>query len=143
MRPPALSRAAASFAVGAVAVVLVHQPVIGLLHAAGMVPFSPYSTAPTWPLGVPQFLSLAFWGGVWMIPIIWVLDRARAHGSLYWPAAFLLGGVPPSALTWLVIFPLRGLPMAAFPILGAILINGVWGVGAGALWRIVRPRLVH
>ena len=71
----ALTRAAAAFVVGGLSVLVVHQPVVALLHALGSTPITPYSLRATRPWGIPVFLSLSFWGGVWAIPIVWVLDR--------------------------------------------------------------------
>jgi hypothetical protein len=55
-----LARAAAAFVVGGLAVLVVHQPVIGLLHALGSTPITPYSLRATQPWGIPVFLSLSF-----------------------------------------------------------------------------------
>jgi hypothetical protein len=71
----ALSRTAGAFVIGAVAVLTVHQPLIALLHLLGFTPIAPYSLRATHPWGVPVFLSLSFWGGLWSIPISWILDR--------------------------------------------------------------------
>src|SRR5260221_13725721 len=130
-----------SFFIGVAPVLAVPQPLVGLLHFSGVVPFAPFSTTPTRPLGMPQFASLAFWGGIWMIPILGLLEMLGTRGFRYWVAAFLLGGLPPSMLTWLVIYPIRGLPMGMFPILTAIFINGVWGMGSAAIWFALRRRI--
>jgi hypothetical protein len=86
-------------------------------------------------------LSLTFWGGVWTIPIALVLRRLP-KGWFYWIGALLLGAVPPTLTTWFVIFPMRGLSPDAFagivPV--ALLANGVWGLGVGALWSVFSAR---
>src|ERR1700761_9743874 len=101
----AFSRAAAAFALGGFAVLVVHQPLVALLHVLG---FTPYSLRATRPWGIPVFLSLSFWGGIWAIPIVWVLDRLP-RGWIYWIGAICLGALPPTLMTWFVIFPLKGL----------------------------------
>ena len=57
--PPA--RVAAAFLVGGLAVLVVHQPVVGLLHALGSTPITPYSLRATRPWGIPVFLELLGW----------------------------------------------------------------------------------
>jgi hypothetical protein len=44
-----LARAIAAFLVGGLAVLLVHQPVVALLHALGSTPITPYSLRATRP----------------------------------------------------------------------------------------------
>lgn len=76
------ARAVAAFVVGGLAVLVVHQPVVALLHALGSTPITPYSLRATRPWGIPVFLSLSFWGGIWAIPIVWVLDRLPGRVDL-------------------------------------------------------------
>ena len=135
---PLLKRSLAAFLLGALAVLVVHQPVIGLCHLLGLTPLLPYNFAGRPPWGVPAFLSLAFWGGVWAIPIGLILDRTP-RGWPYWVGAALLGSLPPTLTSILILLPLKGLPMSAFfQAVGAVTgftANGVWGVGFAAAWR--------
>ena len=48
-----VTRAAAAFLVGGLAVLVVHQPVVGLLHALGSTPIMPYNLRATQPWGIP------------------------------------------------------------------------------------------
>src|SRR6516164_4317903 len=131
-----LKRSFAAFLLGAVAVLVVHQPVIGLFHLLGLT--LPYSLAGRPPWGVPAFLALTFWGGVWTIPISLILDRL-SRGWPYWVGAVLLGSLPPTLTSILIILPLKGIPMSAFfQAVGAVAgfaTNGIWGLGFAALWR--------
>jgi hypothetical protein len=102
-----VTRVAAAFLVGGLAVLVVHQPVVGLLYALGSTPIMPYNPRATQPWEVPVFLSRIFWGGIW-IPIAWILDRLP-RGWAYWTGAVCLGALPPTLTTWFVIFPLKGL----------------------------------
>jgi hypothetical protein len=61
IRTNLIARAAAAFLVGELAVLIVHQPVVALLHALGSTPIMPYSLRATHPWGIPVFLSLSFW----------------------------------------------------------------------------------
>ena len=56
-----------AFLSGAGAALIFHQLGLGLLHLVGITPLVPYSLAPVPPFGVPQVLSLAFWGGLWAL----------------------------------------------------------------------------
>ena len=135
---PLLKRSLATFVLGAVAVLVVHQPVIGLFHLLGLTPLMPYSLAGRPPWGVPAFLALTFWGGVWTIPISLILDRLP-RGWPYWVGAALLGSLPPTLTSILIILPLKGLPMSAFfQAVGAVTgftTNGIWGLSFAALWH--------
>src|SRR5271166_5076822 len=55
--------------------------VAALLYALGSTPITPYSLRTTRPWGIPVFLSLSFWGGIWTIPIAWVSDRLPREGG--------------------------------------------------------------
>src|SRR5271167_1845023 len=132
-----LAHAAAAFVVGAFAVLVVHQPVVAVLHALGSAPITAYSLRATRPWGIPVFLSLTFWGGIWAIPIIWVLDRLPG-GWIYWIGAIGLGALPPTLMTWFVIFPLKRLSVrdagASIGAVNALIVNGVWGLAIAFGW---------
>jgi hypothetical protein len=139
-----LASAAAAFAIGVAAVLVFHQPTLALLHAAGLTPFSAYPMRPTNPLGAPVIVSLMFWGGAWSILIAWVLARVPSDWR-YWTAAALLGAFPPTLTSWFIIFPMKALPFgggaASVGMLNALVVNGVWGLGLGLLWRFVPGKL--
>jgi hypothetical protein len=128
-----LGRVAAAFLIGALAVLIVHQPTLALLHAAGLTPVAPYPMRPTSPLATPLVLSLAFWGGVWSIPIAWLLTRVPADWR-YWAGAALLGAFPPTLTSWFIIFPLKGLPFGGGPasVGNAQCPGGEWRMGTGS-----------
>ena len=68
------------FVSGFIAVLIFHQGAAAFLHALQWTPRAPYSMAAVAPLGVPQVLSLAFWGGVWGVLLAFVL--ARLDGAM-------------------------------------------------------------
>jgi hypothetical protein len=131
-----------AFVAGFVATLVFHQGLLALLHASGASPKGAFSMAPTWPFHVPQVLSLAFWGGVWGI-LLW-LAIARLDGAAYWLAALALGAIAPSVVALFVVFPLHGQPVAGGwdrkLIVGALLLNGVWGIGVALLMRLFGAR---
>jgi hypothetical protein len=141
IRTSPLARAAAAFLIGALAVLIVHQPAVALLHALGSTPITPYNLRATQPFGVSQFLSLSFWGGIWSIPIALILNRLP-RGWIYWVGGIGLGALPPTLTTWFVIFPLKGLSpsdaAASVGVVNALIVNGVWGLAFAFMWsRIV------
>ena len=58
-------RSALGFAAGFLSVLVFHQTFLTLLHAMGMTSFAPFPLRPTAPFGIPQIVSLAWWGGIW------------------------------------------------------------------------------
>ncbi len=129
-----------AFVGGFVATLLFHQGVLALLHMADPNVPAAYNMAATAPLGVPAVLSLAFWGGVWGLPI-WLLIR-RARGSGYWIKALVYGALGPSLLALAVVFPLKGMAfMAGWDpkiIVGALILNAAWGLGLAVFMRLSR-----
>lgn len=133
-----------AFVAGFVSTLVFHQGLFALFWLAGAVPHPPYSLAPTWPLGVPAVLSLAFWGGVWGLPAWWFIRDAVMR--TYWLRAVAFGAVAPSAVALCLVFPLKGMAFAAggnpAVIIGALLLNGAWGFGVALLmdWAAERRR---
>ncbi len=127
-----------SFEGGFVATLVFHQGLLALLHLAAAAP-APYNFSPVPPLGVPAVLSLAFWGGLWGLPVAWLILSQR--GAAYWWRAIAFGAIGPSSVALFIVFPLKGLPLAGGwdpkLIIGALLLNGAWGLGLG-LWLRLR-----
>jgi hypothetical protein len=100
------------FIAGLVATLIFHQIGLLLLHFVGMTPNMPYNMNSVPPFGVPQFISLSFWGGVWGI---------------------IFGAIFPTAVAWFIVRPLKGLPVAdVFRVPGISIgpiVNGLWGLG--------------
>jgi hypothetical protein len=120
------------FIAGFLAVLIFHQPALALLTALGISKAATYSMQATAPFGVPQVLSLSFWGGVW--GIVFALVEGRfPRGAVYWIVAFLFGAIFPTLVAWFVAAPLKGQPMAggwdAYRMMTGLIINGAWGVG--------------
>lgn len=85
------------FLAGALSVLVFHQGMILLLGTLNVIPASPWSFRPIPPLGVPALLNSMFWGGLWGIGFVAVVDRMlrgdyRLRGVLYGLIGpFLLG----------------------------------------------------
>jgi hypothetical protein len=131
-----------AFAAGFLGTLVFHQGLMGLLYLAGVSPRAPFPMAATEPLGIPQVVSLAFWGGVWAMAL-WPLLRRRTGGAglAAWTIAGALG---PSAVALFVVFPLKGLGMAGGwdpkIIVGALLLNAAWGLGTALFLRALKAR---
>ena len=98
---------------------------------------------PAGPFHVPAVLSLAFWGGLWGI-VLWLIIQPHQGSGLYWLLALIVGAVAPSLVALFVVLPLKGQPVAgggnAKLIVGALLLNGTWGLGVAAFMRLLhRP----
>jgi hypothetical protein len=128
-----------AFLAGFLSTLVFHQGALAILHATGMTPKKPFSMAPTPPLHVPAVFSLAFWGGVWGI-LLWLAIRGAGSPALYWVWAFVLGAIAPSIVALFVVFPLKGQPVAGgwqpAVIVGALLLNGAWGIGVALFMRL-------
>ena len=138
-------RAVAGFLAGALAVVTFHQVTILLLSMAGALPQgAAYATRPIPPLGVPQVLNLAFWGGVWGIVYALLVDGRRVGALPPLVVGFLFGAVLPTLFGWFVIPALKG-AAGGFPPPSRIwigpLVNGVWGLGTALFLAWLAPRL--
>jgi hypothetical protein len=120
------------FIAGFLSVLVFHQPVLYFLTSIGFAEAATYSTQATAPFGVPQVLSLSFWGGLWGIVLALVGARIP-RGTIYWIYAFLFGAVFPTLVAWFVVAPLKGQPMAggwqADRMMTGLIINGAWGLG--------------
>lgn len=123
------------FVGGFLATLVFHQGVYALFWLGGLAPNPPFNLTATAPLGVPAVISLAFWGGVWGVPIAWLIRELE--GAKFWLRAMVLGAVGPSAVALFIVFPLKGGEFAAGwnpqIFIAAALLNGAWGFGL-ALW---------
>jgi hypothetical protein len=128
-----------AFIAGVVSTLVFHQGMLAMLYITGLSTRAPYVTTPTWPMHLPAFISLAFWGGVWAIAIARVVRR---FGYTYWTEWIVLSASLPTLVAWFVVFPLKGLPGAgggspAF-IATSLLLNAAWGFGVALLLRVLQ-----
>ena len=128
------------FIAGFLSTLVFHQFTLALLYYLGIATFGPFSMSATSPFGIPAVISLSFWGGMWGI-IYAMLDKRFPRDFGYWIFAFLFGAILPSLVALLIVFPLKGLPLAggwkASVIATVLLVNGMWGVGTGILLKII------
>lgn len=129
-----------AFVAGFVSTLVFHQGVIALFHLLGAFPRAPFSMEPTHPFGVPQVVSLAFFGGLWGMAL-WPLIR-QGGGAQLWLRALVLGAIAPTVVAFCVVAPLKGL---AFGMgwdpkmwIGGFIVNGAWGLGLAFLMRALQ-----
>jgi hypothetical protein len=141
MSTNALTRAGLGFLAAASSVLVFHQGVWIMLWAFGVVPAPPFPVRPVPPFGVPQIISLCFWGGVYGLLYGLLAPRLARAPTL------LLGlglGLCAALVSWFLVAPLKGLPMAAgwVPQRMAIsvLINGAWGIGTVLFLNLLLAR---
>jgi len=131
---------ALAFVAGFLAVLLFHQPALALLTQIGVAKAGIYSLKPTGPLGIPQVISLAFWGGLWGV-LFGMIESRFPRGARYWLCALAFGAILPSLVAWFVVAPLKGLPVAggwqANRMITGLLINGAWGLGTALLLALL------
>ena len=101
------------FFAGFLAVLTVHQAVIAAGGALGFLRGATgWAMRPVPPLGIPQVLSLAFWGGIWGIPLAALASR--------------MGKGRPVA------------DLSATRLMTGLVINGAWALGALAILGLLR-----
>lgn len=116
-----------AFLAGFLATLIFHQGLIGLLYMADVAPNAPFSMDPVAPLAIPAVISLAFWGGVWGLPVWWLVRRWRRWA--YWLGGVGIGAVGPTVVALLVVFPLKGREVTAEMVPAGLLVNAAWGLG--------------
>jgi hypothetical protein len=76
---------------------------------------------------------------VWGV-VLWALIRASRRGA-YWTKALVIGALGPSLVTWFVVMPMKGMALAGGwdpkVIVGGLVVNGAWGLGAALLMRLL------
>jgi hypothetical protein len=127
---------AIGFAAGFIATLVFHQIALMMLVGLGLVKAAVYSMQAVPPFGVPQVLSLSFWGGMWGM-FFALIENRFPKGAGYWLAALLFGAIGPTLVAWFIVAPLKGQPVAAgweLPrMITGLVVNGAWGIGTGLL----------
>lgn len=126
-----------AFVAGFLSTLTFHQAVIWVFFTMGVFSRAPWNMDAVPPLGVPAVVSLAFWGGVWGIPI-WYLMR-HATNAAYWTRAIVFGAIGPTVVAILVVARIKSGDFSAASNLqfwiGGLIVNGVWGLGLALLMR--------
>lgn len=132
---------ALGFVAGALAVPIFLQLMVFILTQIGMIQGRLFSMAPVAPLGVPTIFNQMFWGGVWGLVFVLIINYAPRHWPL-WLVGLLLGAIALPMVGWFVIAPIKGQPIAAgwnpTRMLASVLINGFWGIGLALIFMLLR-----
>jgi hypothetical protein len=131
----------AGFVAACLATLVFHQIGLELCHLIGLTAGTPYNLKGVPPWGVPQVISLAFWGGLWGVPFVLVERSFPRWPGGYWGGAIIFGAIFPTAFSWFVVSQLKHLPLGYgfhFPgLLVGPIVNGLWGLGTGVFLGIL------
>ena len=127
------------FVAGFLAALFFREPTIAMLHAAGVIDPSSYSTVPFLPLalGIPEFIVNALWSAFFGILMAWLL-RVAPDRTAPWIGALVFGGVVLTAVSVFLVDPLRGIWPSGnmLPRLAqGFASNAMWGWGALVFMR--------
>ncbi len=125
------------FVSGFLAALFFREATLALLHAAGLIGATGFSTAPFAPLDIPEFIANAIWCAAWAVLMAWLL-RVSPERAAPWVQAFVFGGIVLTAARVFAVDPARGiwpsgniLPRLAV----GFAANAVWGWGALVFMR--------
>jgi hypothetical protein len=134
-------RLARAIAAAGLAIVLVHQPLLWLLHRVSLAPWPAFDLSPRPPLGVPALVTAVFWGALWGPVIDWLGQghQVRRHAR---------AAVGAAVLTTLVgaVLTANGLALpvppedAASALAASLAINGGWGAATSMLCTPISAR---
>jgi hypothetical protein len=72
--------------------------------------------------------------------VLWLVIQRHQGSALYWILALIVGAIAPSLVALFIVLPLKGQPMGGGGnpalIVGALLLNGAWGIGVALLMRL-------
>jgi len=145
MRTALPARLATGFAAAFISVWTFSMGTFVVFQAAGApLPFPPWSMMPVPPLGVPQIVSSAFWGGLW--GVLYALLEPRLTARFSWWLGGLVYGLLPLLVAWFVVLPLKGMPVAGGFMPAGVLLglasHTLWGLGTALFFRLGRVLFV-
>lgn len=131
-------RALIGFLAGVISTLTFHEIGLFLVNTLGIANIPLFNMRPTGLIGAPAVLNLSFWGGVWGIVYVFLVDRfPRAVPVLV--AGYLFAILLPSLFGWTVLAASRGQPLfAGFDIWRMMIVfiaNGLWGIGLPILCK--------
>lgn len=128
------------FLAGFLAVLVFHQGMWALFNAAGKTPAPAWAMTRVPPLGIPQVISSALWGGLWGIALA-ALAPLFVPSLGYWAGYTIVGSLATSLVALLVVFPLKGRKFAAgwnpAAWIFVLLVNAAWGLGTAVFLRML------
>lgn len=141
MNTSPLTRAGLGFLAAASAVLVFHQGMWIILWVLGLMPRAPFPVNPIPPLGIPQIVNLCFWGGLYGLAYGLVAPRLAGKP---WLLVGIGLGLCAVFVSWFVVAPIKGLPIATgwvpLRMLISLLINGAWGIGTVLILKLLLAR---
>jgi MFS-type transporter involved in bile tolerance (Atg22 family) len=131
-----MKRHAQAFFAGFISTLIFHQGVLGVLYMANLLPNAPFNMTPTQPLGVPSVISLAFFGGLWGILIVKLVEKLSGRKQIL--MSIIYGAIGPSFVALAVVFPIKGIAFNLMILPIALLLNGAWGLGTHLIMKMLR-----
>jgi hypothetical protein len=125
------------FVSGFLAALFFREATLGLLHAAGLIAATGFSTEPFLPLSIPEFIANAIGSAAWAVLMAWLL-RISPERPAPWVQAFVFGGIVLTAARIFVVDPARGIwPSGNMlsPLAVGFAANAIWGWGALVFMR--------
>jgi hypothetical protein len=113
----------------------VDQPLVWLLHHAGLTARHAFSTQPTAPMSVEAVWSRLFWGGVFGIALGWFGIRYTL-GTRWLASTIVFAAGVRTLIDWFVAPMFWGhawVGLTADAILTPLILNGVWAAATAAL----------
>jgi hypothetical protein len=125
---------------GAIAVLVFHQTTLQLLFWCGLAPQAAFRVAVVQPFNAPMVVSITFWGAVYGGLFAWL--TARFPRSV--PVKAILAGLFAMLMSWFVVRPLAGHPVAfgweIVPMLRSAAACFMWGLGVTLILPLLLPR---
>jgi hypothetical protein len=149
-----VGRIVIGFISGALAVVVIHELIVYVLGALGLVDpnrLPAWSMRPIPPYGVPDVLNRTFWGGLW--GVLFALLYDWVPGGMAWLKGLVFGLLVLVFSTWLLvpfikgqIFGVTSPPQVYFGnfdprrMIAGVFILGGFGIALGVLYALLSPR---
>jgi hypothetical protein len=133
--------AIAGFIAGALGVLVFHQPGFWIAKELGLLNVQLYSMRPVPPWAVPTIVSQVFWGGLWGIAAIFLIERLPVplNGVLGW---MLFACIVVTLVNWFIVLPIKGAPVGGGFRMNAVAVvpavYAVWGFGMWLIARLAR-----
>lgn len=129
------------FIAGFLATVIFHQGLLELFFRLGIISFNKaYSIKPTYPFGIPAFISSSFWGGIWGIIGLFVF-RNYITKKRFFLLFSIFDGIFPPLIYCVVVVPVKHIdPSTIFypkRLLLMFIINFIFGFGTALIIKIL------
>jgi hypothetical protein len=125
---------------GAIAVLVFHQTTLQLFFWFGLAPQAAFRVATVPPFNAPMVVSITFWGAVY--GGVFGLLAPRLPAPIL--VKGLLAGLCAMLMSWFVVRPLAGHPIAmgwqTAAMLRSLVASIVWGIGITLILPLLHPR---